>query len=119
MTWKKSEPISFDIELDSGSPYDCIIIIRHTTGFHLKQIPINLTISDSTLSYSSEVVIPILSDEGEYLGEGSVDLWDVEFAAMDSLNLPKGNYKAELSQLTHLDEIQLIMEVGIMIKRAK
>ncbi len=119
MAWLASDQQHFDFNLEQDGDYEIIIMIRHLHGFAIEKIPVELKLSSSDTLYDQHYEIPVRDAAGEYLGEGGGDLWDLDFSAIQSIPLNKGSYHAEISQISEYDELRLIMEVGIMVKKVE
>ncbi|GAB4381117.1 MAG: hypothetical protein Kow0075_12780 [Salibacteraceae bacterium] len=120
MTWSNDNVLDFEVEIGSDGNYDVIVMFRHVHGFPYPNVPITLTISGDDLSVSEEKIIPVIDEKTrDYLGEGAVDIWDVEFTAIRNLHMRPGKYKVSIAPAFERDELQLVMEVGLMIKASE
>lgn len=109
----------FDFEIENDGNYEVIILIRHVHGLALPSIPIHVNLQSNGIVLDQDFQIPIKNEHGEYVGDGSVDMWDIDYTAAKSIHLTKGSHKAVVSQISDYDDLKLIMEVGLMIKKAE
>lgn len=116
-TWKKSEVLSYDAEISQDGTYDVFILFRHVQGFPYKDMGIHMEMNGNDIDLKQDVLIPVIGENKKYLGDGSVDIWDIEHKAFDELELKAGNYHIDLTHLMQQADLGLVMEVGIMIKK--
>jgi hypothetical protein len=94
-------------------------MIRHLHGFAMQTIPVHLNLQKEGVLVDDNYEIPIRDETGDYLGDGGGDLWDLDYTAIESKSLAAGKHQAIISQISGQDELNLIMEVGLMIKKAE
>ena len=119
MTWSASDKQIFDFEIKQDGNYEVIIILRHLHGFAMNTIPVHLNMQKDVSIVDDNYDIPIRDKTGDYLGDGGGDLWDVEHSALESIPMTTGNYKVIISQTSGSDDLDLVMEVGLMIKKVE
>ncbi|HAW20515.1 MAG TPA: hypothetical protein DCX14_10055 [Flavobacteriales bacterium] len=119
MTWSKGDVQTFDATISETGEYDVYILFRHVHGFPYKDINVNLNMTGPSTLYDQSYTIPIIGDDKEYLGEGSVDIWDVELLAMENETLAEGAYTINLQHEMVTEDLQLVMEVGVRIQKPK
>ncbi len=119
MTWSASDKQVFDFEIQVEGNYEVIIMIRHLHGFAMQAIPVHMNLQKEGVLVDENYEIPIRDEAGDYLGDGGGDLWDVDYTAIESKSLTAGNHQAIISQRSGQDELNLIMEVGLMIQKAE
>ncbi|GAB5539590.1 MAG: hypothetical protein Salg2KO_16930 [Salibacteraceae bacterium] len=119
MTWKKADVIHFDADITESGLYDVKILVRHTYGFPYADLHTEIGIEGPDHSTLETVSIPIIGDDKKYLGEGAVDLWDVEYVLYEKQTLEKGKYSVDIKHLMSQEEVKLLMEIGVMITKSE
>lgn len=118
MNWQKADSKTFQANMSAAGNYDVKILFRHVYGFPYRDVAIKMTMTNPQGESTSETyTIPIINDKKEYLGEGSVDIWDVAYTALPSYKMEAGEYTFELSHEMAKDELELVMEVGVQIEK--
>lgn len=118
MTWNKSDAKSFTANIKAAGNYDVYILFRHVHGFPYRDVAISMKMKGPDGEGSDETyTIPIIGDNKEYLGEGSVDIWDVQHLALENHQMEAGEYTFELSHGMAKEDLQLVMEVGVQIEK--
>lgn len=119
MVWKSSDIQHFDAEVSAAGEYDVIILFRHVHGFPYADVGVDFKMSGSDIDVEEMVTIPIIGENKEYLGEGSVDIWDVEHTVLSNQTLSAQTYSIDIEHLMNTKDLQLVMEVGLMIRSSK
>ena len=120
MTWKSSEPITFEIEVkENKHPYEMAVAIRYTDGFPFNKVPIQMTeTSPQGESIRRDLEIMIQPRPGEYLGEKGFDIIDLEQIIDTEKEFPTfGKYTYTLVPVDNDEHgFPLIMEIGLVLK---
>ncbi len=119
MVWKSSDVQHFNAEVSKDGIYDVIILFRHVHGFPYADLGVEFGMTGNKIDIQESIIIPIIGDDKEYLGEGSVDIWDVEHTVLHDQKLSPGKYSIDIGHNMNTKDLQLVMEVGIMIKSSE
>ena len=115
-TWNKSDVRTFEGEVSKSGNYDVYVLFRHVQGFPYQDMSLHMKFETSDTNLSQEVIIPVVGDDGEYLGEGSVDIWDIEHLVYPAIPLQAGKCTFTIAHTMDREDLQLVMEVGVMVK---
>lgn len=117
MQWFKTDTQSFEVPIENPTRLDGHLIIRHVEGYQHNNLTVHLlSMKDGELWMDEHIAIPIKDENGDYVGAGSVDLWDVEHLIFESKTLSKGTYTFEVSHTMQQDRLPLVMEVGLVLE---
>ncbi|MEZ4720629.1 MAG: hypothetical protein R2813_01990 [Flavobacteriales bacterium] len=119
MTWRQSDIQTFNAEIKESGNYNVVFLFRHVHGFPYKDVGIRMQMRDSQTDEMFEYSVPIIADNKEYLGDGSGDMWDVEFPMLERHHFDAGHVEFAIEHRMAKEDLQLVMEVGIKIERAK
>lgn len=120
MKWKRSDVKVFETEIETEGRYDVYVLLRHASGFPYATVPVKLELDGAESGVSSDFRINVIDTTSkEYLGNGSGDLWDVDFLALPNQHIEKGPLRFKLSHASQTEELQLMMEVGVMVKMSE
>ena len=120
--WNRFEVIEFETDIrDIGNSYDFFITIRHMEQFPLKFITIDFTFyTPSGETRSSEHRIDIKDADGNLLGKGMGDLWDLEKAVWKGYTFSEpGICRFEISSTMSYADLPGIMQVGLIVRKAR
>lgn len=117
MIWMKTDTKTFTADISNPGNYDVIILFRHVQGFPYADVAINMGVSGPGMDREDVYTIPVIGEDRQYLGEGSVDIWDIEYTALPAQAFESGEYTFTLAHEMAKDELELVMEVGIMLKK--
>jgi hypothetical protein len=75
-------------------------------------------ISPSGEVIQKEYTLKIKDDEGNYIGEAGMDLWDSNHLADPQLNLHEiGEYTIKLTHNMAMNPLPYVMELGVIIDK--
>ncbi len=121
--WTQDNSILFKVNIENPIPQANVqLTIRYVEGYFYDNLKVKATrISPSNEKLDSEFVIPIKGKNGEYLGQGMGDLFDIEVPLAGGFELfqEKGMYQYEFSQMMGAEEFPLIVEVGLIVSEAE
>jgi len=116
MRWNKSDAQIFDVDFNSVKELDAKLLIRYVYGYSDDFINCQVRIEkDGELVSEEAVSIQVRDEQGEYLGEGSVDLWDIQQRFLSSYSFEPGTYRFTVTHTMPVQELPLIMEVGLKL----
>ncbi|NQV54042.1 MAG: hypothetical protein HQ500_12720 [Flavobacteriales bacterium] len=117
-TWAADDVQTFEYTTYETQVLDATVLIRHLHGFQYRSIALKCEVTTPDTSLVVSFVIPIRDDQGDYLGEGSVDLWDVSYRFMAGHTFVPGEYSFRISQET-ANPLPLLMEVGLQLEQSE
>lgn len=117
MVWKQTDAQNFEVPIKESGIYDVFILFRHVQGFPYPEVALNYNMEGPSTNLSETFIIPVIGENREYLGEAGLDIWDIEYLALPNQKLEAGDYKIKLAHIMNMDELQFVMEVGILIKK--
>ncbi|MCB0479835.1 MAG: gliding motility lipoprotein GldH [Flavobacteriales bacterium] len=118
--WEKNNPQSFEVEItDIKASYDLIVGVRYASGFQNLAIQLNSNVIGPNEYKTNEVYsISIVDANGKYLGEPSLDIWDLETIVKEGITFTEpGTYTYTLTHLMPNDKLYFTMEVGLILDK--
>ncbi len=120
--WGSNNILKFTVNiLDTVSSNNFYVNVRNADGYPYN----NLFLFIKTIFPNGKVAIDtmecVLADEkGKWLGSGMGDIYDNQIPFKRNVRFPtSGKYTFELQQGMRLDNIPLIMDVGLRIEKAE
>lgn len=119
-TWMIGDTVAFEKEVEEARTVKLDLMFRHVYGFPYKDLGLyfEMTGPDGQTT-SQELTIPIIGEDGQYLGEGAVDIWDVEQTVTPNLELKPGTYHFRVAHRMAKKDLQLVMEMGIRMEKVE
>jgi gliding motility-associated lipoprotein GldH len=121
ITWSRFDVKTFNFDIkDISATYDFYIAIRHHTHIPFKFLTIKFTLyTPSGEVRMMEQKIMIKDNEGNLLGNGMGELWDlVHLARKDFEFTQAGNCTVEISSTMSQADLPGIMQVGLIVKKS-
>ncbi len=103
---------------DDVSKVDVYLAFRYAQGFQFDIMLFSVIEKSPVGNFPYPISIQIKDDNGKYIGEGSGDIWDIEIPIKQNVSLAKGTYRYEISSNMPLQKLNMIMEVGLIIKKS-
>lgn len=122
LTWKKKDTRKFEVAVDDNSPnYDVTLAFRYADGFPQQVMKVKVTeTSPSGKKAEFKYDLKVRQDNGDYIGEGSLDIWDSEHVVEKGKKYEEtGTYTYVIEHDMPRDPVQLVMEIGMIIAKAK
>lgn len=122
ITWSRFDVKTFSLDIkDINASYDFYIAIRHHTDVPFKYITTKMTIyTPSGEMRMLEQKIMLRDDNGDPLGDGMGDLWDITYPARKDLKFTeRGMCRVEISSTMSQADLPGIMQVGLIVKKEK
>lgn len=120
LVWKSDVIPEFVVDVTNDTmKYDIFLAFRYAQGFPVADMKVSVTESKpngETEMYP--VIFKVREDDGSYIGDGSGDIWDIEYKFKDNVLLQKGQYTISLEQEI-AEKLPMVMEVGIVLKMMK
>ena len=115
---KDIKTFKFDLK-DSKATYKSTLLFRFTEGFQYKLFKVKVTeISPSNEEKSTIVNLKIINDNGEYIGEPALEIWDSEHVINDNLMYKEdGLYTYRIESLFPSKSLPSAMEIGLRIEK--
>ncbi|MDA3883222.1 MAG: hypothetical protein PF481_08040 [Bacteroidales bacterium] len=115
----KNEKYSF--EFDNTDPlqlYDVIVMFRYVDGFQFNRVVFDFSHSSpdsDTVEFT--MGLPIIDAKGNYIGNGSGDIWDIEHTIISGKALPQGKnvFVLQNKMDAHYEYIPNVMSVGLKV----
>ena len=122
MAWNRFHTITFEVPIkDINTSYDVSIAIRHITDMPYQELDVYFYfITPDRETRSRIITIPIKDKEGNNLGDGLGELWDVQYPAWEGFifNEPGACTFEVSSAMSQMDLIG-VMEVGLIVKKGR
>jgi len=119
----RNEKYVFEFENnDLLQVYDVIVMFRYVEGFQFNRVVFNFMHSlpnADTLDFT--MGLPVIDGKGNYIGDGSGDIWDIEHTIISRRALPEGKNTFVLQNKMdeHYEFIPNVMSVGIKIVKSE
>lgn len=120
--WAKDDVKTYKVSFDKDTKYDIYIALRHMTAIADDDFKVKMMIKTPAGEGTEKLfVIPIRNPEtNEFYGEVAHQLCDTELIVLPSHQFSEdGEYTIEISSDMKKDISVGIMEVGLIIKKAK
>jgi gliding motility-associated lipoprotein GldH len=121
ITWNRFDVKTFQVDIkDISASYDFYIAIRHIDAFPLDYITVRFVIyTPSGETRTLEQKIRLKDENGNWLGDGMGDLWDITHLARKGLQFTQaGTCTVEISSTMSQADLPGIMQVGLIVKRS-
>ena len=119
-TWKRFENIIFEADIqDTSASYDIYIAIRHITQYPFKNLMITTIMkTPSGEERYLEYDLQIRDDDGNPLGDGMGDLWDISIPLRKNFRFREaGTLVIEFENRMPRPTTPGIMEIGLIIEK--
>ena len=122
ITWNRFDVKTFSVDIkDVSAKYDFFVVIRHHTDAPFKYLSIKFTLyTPSGEMRMLEQKIFLKDDEGNLLGDGMGDLWDLVHPVREDFQFTEpGICKVEISSTMSQAVLPGIMQVGLIVKKGR
>jgi gliding motility-associated lipoprotein GldH len=122
ITWNRFDIKTFEVDIqDISAGYDFYIAIRHHTDIPLKFITVKFTLhTPSGEIRTLEQKILLKDNEGNLLGDGMGDLWDLDQLLREDFHFTEpGICKVEISSTMSKADLPGIMQIGLIVKKTR
>lgn len=120
--WNKDSVLKFDVNItDPSIATNFFINVRHAEGFPYGNIFLFIKTIFPDGKIANDTLECILADEqGKWLGNGMGDIYDNQIPFKRNVRFPiKGNYKFWIQQGMRVDNLPLVMDVGLRIEKTE
>ena len=122
ITWNRFDVKTFQVDItDISSGYDFYVAFRHVTAFPLDFIDIQFNLyTPSGETRMLEKRIELKDAEGNWLGDGMGDLWDVSSLVREDFRFTQaGRCTVEISSNMSYADLPGLMQVGLIVKKSE
>ena len=117
MKWHRTDVKTFEVDIPEDGNYDLYFAMRHSTGYPFTSIKILIAqINPEGEEYNKDAEFSIADENGQYIGEVTGQLWDIEEMFSENTPLKKGKYTFKISHKMNSDPVILIIDIGLIIK---
>lgn len=117
MKWHKTDVKTFEVDIPEDGNYDLYFAMRHSTGYPFTSIKISITqITPEGEEFIKDAEFSVADEKGQYIGEVTGQLWDIEEMFSEKTPLEKGKYTFKISHNMNSDPVILIIDIGLIIK---
>ena len=120
--WDKDNALTFIVNInDTIHNHNVYINVRNAGFYNFSNIFlfINTRFPDGQMKRDTFECI-LASPDGEWLGDGSGDIWDNRILFKENVRFPvTGEYRFELIQAMRINPLPGIMDAGIRIEKAE
>ncbi|PHR25111.1 MAG: hypothetical protein COA38_16195 [Fluviicola sp.] len=120
--WLKKDVLEFKVPIeDNSSAYNMSLTFRFATGYQYRTANVKVTeTSPSGNEVVKEYELTVIKSNGEYIGDGSLDIWDSEhLVESDKKYEETGTYTYKIEQNMPVDPLNYAMELGLILDKAK
>jgi len=122
ITWNRFDVKTFQVDIkDISASYDFYVAIRHLTDFPLPYLTIRFTLyTPAGEMRTMEQKIFLKDKQGNLLGEGMGDLWDLLHLAREDFQFTEqGTCTVEISSTMSQADLPGIMQVGLIVRKKR
>lgn len=120
MEWLKKDVRTFDVSIENTEDvYDLSLSFRYTEGFPYDVMKVNvIETSPSGKETTKEYDLKVREENGEYIGEVALDIWDSEhLIEANKKYAEKGKYSYKIEHAMPKDPVQMVMEIGVILDK--
>lgn len=118
MEWLKSDVKTFKIKIDDPKKiYKMSLAFRYAEGYSYKSVKVKVTeISPSKKENVNEYNLKVVNENGEYIGEPGLDIWDSEHLIENQKKFTeKGMYTYIIEHKMPVNTLNMAMEIGVTL----
>lgn len=122
LVWNRFDMVNFEVDVEEiTTGYDFYVAIRHITDVPYRQLDLSFYLEGPDgSSVAKDVTVPLRDKEGELLGKGLGELWDVETLAKENQRFSEpGRCKIEISSRMQQTDLVGVLEVGLIVRKTK
>lgn len=120
--WKKQDVREFKVPIeDAATNYNMAIAFRYAYGYQFDILKIAVTeVAPDGTENNKEYELTIRDENGDYIGEGALDIWDSEHPVEQNKKYPSaGEYTYRISHVMPQDPLNFAMEIGVIIDKVQ
>ena len=118
LIWVKSNIKTFEVPIENTQEkYDIKIAFRYVYGYPYQIAKVKLTEIDPDGTTSTSLHnLKVREDNGEFIGDPGLDIWDSEHLAVKNKAYSKaGNYIYKIQHNMPNDTMPMAMEIGLIL----
>jgi len=122
ITWNRFDVKTFNVDIsDISSKYDFYVAIRYVSEIPLEYITIKFVLyTPSGERRTMEQKVLLKDKEGNLLGKGMGDLWDLDHLVRDNFEFTQpGICTVEISSTMPQSNLPGVMQVGLIVKKSR
>lgn len=120
--WAQSNVVKFDVDIkDPATAAHFYVNVRNADGYPYANVFLFIKTVFPNGKFSSDTLECVLADEnGKWLGTGIGDLYDNQIPFKRNVRFPQaGTYHFEIEQGMRMENVPLILDVGLRIEKAE
>jgi gliding motility-associated lipoprotein GldH len=120
--WLKKDVKTFKVPVsDNSLNFNLSLSFRYTTGYQYPTANVKVTeISPSGKESVKEYDLKVREANGDFIGEPGFDIWDSEHLVEANKKYEEtGTYTYVIEQNTPVDPLNFVMEIGVILDKAK
>lgn len=120
-SWNRFNILKYDFQVsDTLTEYDIYLDVRHASFYPYENLLINFAImSPSTEERVRSHDLKLRDKTGNFLGEGTGDIWDISFPLMTRfVFIHSGTYHIGIENLMTKYETEGVMDVNLVVQRS-
>ena len=122
LEWLKEDARTFKVTIDDASlAYDITLAFRYASGFQYNDAKVLVTeTSPSGAEIQKEYSLHVRDENGEYIGEPAMDIWDSEHLVESKKTYSEtGTYSYKIEHAMVNDPMNFAMEIGMIVDKSK
>jgi len=120
--WLKKDARVFKVDIsDINQAYDMSLSLRYVTGYPYRYAKVRVTETSPAGKKSvNDYELVVREENGEYIGEPGLDIWDSEHLVEPNKKYGEaGTYSYTIEHIMQMDPLVLVMEIGVILDKAK
>jgi len=121
LEWTKEDTRQFEVPVtDNSIAYNMRLSFRYANGyqFQVAKVKVTETSPSGTVS-TKEYDLKVREDNGEFIGEPGLDIWDSEHLIEGNKQFAEtGTYQYTIEHIMPNDPLHYAMEIGIVLDKA-
>lgn len=122
LEWLKEDKREFKVPVeDNTSLYDMRLSFRYATGYQYRVVQVKVTeTSPAGEETVNEYELKVRDENGEYIGEPGLDIWDSEHLVETGKKYPEtGTYTYVIEHTMPVDPLNFPMEIGLIVDKVE
>lgn len=120
--WNSNNKIKFDVDIiDPSAPANFYINVRNADGYPYNNLFLFVKTTFPNGKISNDTLECLLADDkGKWIGKGLGDIYDNQIPFKRNVRFPlAGKYSFEIEQGMRIENIPLILDIGLRIEKAE
>jgi gliding motility-associated lipoprotein GldH len=119
--WSYAKIVKYPVKIDDATiPYNVCVNLRVTGDYRYSNIFLLVRRNGPKLNASTRFEIKLANKDGEWLGQGSGNLYSYQVPIITNFRFPdKGIYQFEIEQNMRDNPLHEISDVGLRVEKAK